>query len=332
MHCEQCGLTINSDGQHVCRQPGEKLFTLTHDFEIPALVDRNNTSLESTSLPLSDDTDTTLTIEEILNNKPKASGFISEVKAILATWKSYIKKPTKANTLLLIISGIAFILWFWSKYVSGNYSYMMPSGLKGIVSVLMGSFTNVPTRILHFSAMITLLTAYVPGLFTSSNNHFLANAKSSYVLIRKVLSYGKSSQLYVTLTALGAGLFFANYMMRNNSPNKYVPCFLLGLTILLSTSGLFNASFVRLIKGLFNDIARLLKIENKLVKYQLMVQIGFGSGLILSYIACLIRGIRSTSFTDNFAYYLGTVIVITGIILLVTHHPNTVTTRKEAQV
>lgn len=193
---------------------------------------------------------------------------------------------------------------------------MPPSGLKSIFAFLMASFNNVPARVLHFSALATLISAFLPALLGGEIHKIVGNIKGTFALSKRILSYKNSPTLNALIVALGAGLFFSNYLMRNNSGNKYFVCLTLGLTIMLSTSGLFNSTFVRLASGLTQDLAKILKIQQPLAKYQVALQLGFGGGLILSIVSSLFRGLTSNGLTDNFGYVAGIVVILTGFFMM----------------
>ncbi len=320
MHCQKCGRVIESEENHVCAGNLQKLFEPVYTGGIPGPVGANG-SLERTLLPLSGHMPEGMIIEDILSSRAQGAGLLKELRKILMIWRRFFKKPTKENIVLLIIGGVAFLLWLWTKYASGGYfgfgyDYIPPTGIKSVFAFIMGSFNNVPTRVLHYSAFMTLAAAYIPPIFSGNPARLGGNVRSTFELMRRLASYKKSKSTFIAVAALGAGLFFANYMMRNNSINKYFPCLTLGLTMILSSSGLFNATFVRLSKGLFNDIAKLLHIENSFNKYKVMLQIGFGSGLVLSVVACLIRKMSNSYFTDHMAYYIGGVIFVIGLAMV----------------
>lgn len=313
MYCEKCGQPIPPGEHHVCSENQAPSLTRKRMINRPPVPLKTSQSLERTTLTLSGRHPDNLTIEDIISGRKSNSGLIKEVKNVFVTWKGFIRKPTKANSILLAVGLVVFLLWAWSKYAPGYYS---SSSLKSTFSFLLATYTNIPARILHFSSLATLAVAFFPQILTGQTKKITAHFKSTLVLMKKILSFKKSKASYVGLISLGTGVFFANYLMRNNSTNKFMVCLSLGVTVLLSTTGLNNATFIRLSKGLINDVTRLIKIQPVVNKYKIVILLGFGSGLILSFIACLLRSIRSTAFTDHFAYYLGAVIVVVGMVLL----------------
>jgi hypothetical protein len=314
MTCKHCGQPIDLDKEHQCIVK-EKYNQKTISIIMPPAPHRSSPSLDQSVLSLSGNHPEHITLEQVLDFKQETEGFIKEVLNVVKIWKKFVKKPTKQNIILIICGVIAFILWFWTKYAPGGFNYMPPTGLKAVFSFLTASFNNVPSRILHFSALVTLVSAFLPAILGGQYEKVIANVNGVIQLIIKVISYKKSQVFYTLIIAAGAGLFFTNYMMRNNSINKYFACFTLGTMIMLSTSGLFKSTFVRLMKGLLNDITKLLKIKDFYTKYQIAIQLGFGGGLVLSIVSSLIRDISSSAFTDNLGYFLGFIVFVTGITL-----------------
>jgi hypothetical protein len=320
MTCQHCGQPLEANKQHHCVNPTQfKQKSLS--INMPPAPYRNSPSLDQTVLSISGHHPESITLEQVLDFKQESEGFIKEVLNVVKIWKKFVKKPTKHNIILLICGAIAFILWFWTKYAPGGFDYMPPTGLKAVFSFLTASFNNIPSRILHFSALVTLVSAFLPSILGGQYEKVISNVNGVIQLIIKVISYKKSQVYYTLIMALGAGLFFSNYMMRNNSINKYFACFTLGTMIMLSTSGLFKSTFVRLMKGLLNDITKLLKIKDFYTKYQIALQLGFGGGLVLSIVSSLLRNVSSSSFTDNIGYVLGFIVFITGIVLSIQNKP-----------
>ena len=316
MTCQHCGQPIEPDKPHHCvnlSSPHHKSMSMS----IPMAPHLSSPTLDRSILSLSGHHPESITLEQVLDFKQESEGFIKEVMNVFKIWKKFIKKPTKQNIILLLCGAIAFVLWFWTKYAPGGFNYMPPTGLKALFSFLTASFNNVPTRILHFSAIVTLVSAFLPAIIGGQYEKVIANFNGVIQLIIKVISYKKSQVFYTLIIAFGAGLFFSNYMMRNNSINKYFACFTLGTMIMLSTAGLFKSTFVRLVKALLNDITKLLKVKDFYTKYQIALQLGFGGGLVLSIVSSLLRDISSNAITDNIGYTLGVGIVITGLVLSV---------------
>lgn len=281
---------------------------------IPKAPAKESSSMERYFAPVTPGAPNGMTFEELIA-KGSSTGFFGEIKRLIKSVVQVVKKPSKQNIIVLAAALIAIILWAWTKYSPG-FNYMMPEGLKGVMAVLTGSFNNVPARILHFSAITTLVTAYGPSLIKGNVKPITGNLKTAFGLAQRILRQ-KGNRMYVTLLAAGVGMFTANYMMRNNSQNKYMACLTLGLMVLLSTGGLFNATFVKLIKAAYQDIAKFLKKGQEAANYQIAVQLGFGSGLILSYLACIIRGMSSNSITDNIAYIFGVIMIVAAIVLMI---------------
>lgn len=320
MYCTKCGqLLVSNEAQcSHCSPTQTNVFKPVYNFKVPPVPSMSSPSFERTTLALTPNAPTNLTIEEILSAKSSALGVLSALRSIVKTWKEIIKKPSPANIMVLAMGVILFILWVWTKYVPGPYNMMKPSGIANVLGILTATFNNIPARVLHFSALVTLVTAFLPPIIKGDVSRLTSNIKSSFGLARKVISYKKSVTLYIAIIASGVGMFFANYLMRNCSINKYAVCLTLGTTVIFSASGLFNSTFIKLCAGIYNDITQLLKLRQKLAKYQISIQLGLGTGLILSIVPCFVRGAVSTDFTDHFAYFLGFVIIILGVLLAVT--------------
>jgi hypothetical protein len=278
---------------------------------------KSSHSFNGTSLAISSNAPKDMTLEDLKNFQNSSKGIITQFRSIFKVLKTTIKNPSKENIRLLVFAGVFFILWFWTKYSPEGFNFMMPGGLKGVFAVLTGSFNNVPARVLHFSSLITLMTAFLPGIATSKQS-FLGNIKSVLALMRTLLKDKKGTMFSVAIASFGFGLFLSNYLMRNNSSNKYMVCLTLGVTILLSTSGLFKSTFVKLSIGFFNDLSRIFRFETFLNKYKLALQIGVGSALVSSYLICLIRGAVYSSITDHLGYILGVIVFAFGFVKAVT--------------
>lgn len=317
MYCAKCGLLLGSNETQCshCSPSQLKVFKPIYNFKVPPVPSMSSPSFERTTLALTPNAPAHLTIEEILSAKASTLGVFGMLRSIVTTWKEIFKKPSPTNIVILAMGAIMLILWVWTKYIPGPYRMMSRGGIASVLATLTASFNNVPARVLHFSALVTLGIAFLPPLIKGDISPLTNNVKGSFGLVRKILSYKKSKSLYSVIIASGVGMFFANYLMRNCSMNKYFVCLTLGVTVIFSSSGLFNSTFIKLCAGIYNDITKLLKIHTKLTKYQTSLKLGLGFGLILSIVPCFMRRVRSTNFTDHSAYILGIVIVVVGIFL-----------------
>lgn len=314
MSAKQCDQPVESEGNHDDHSPQVK-------FKFTSLARPHFTAssshVELTWLTLSGQHPESISMDKIVNAQLNQTSFLREMKKILMIWKRFVKKPTKENIILLVGVGVAFLLWFWTIYAPGGFNYMPPSGLKSVFAFLSASFNNVPTRVLHFSALVTLVSAFLPSLIQGKIGPLLGNIQGVVALTRKIISYQKSQVFNIMIISLGAGLFFSNFMMRNNSINKYFACFTVGMMIMMATSGMFNSTFVRLCKGLFYDVAKMFRYQSYLSKYQIALQLGFGGGLIMSIISSVIRDVFNNAMTDSIGYILGMIIMGTGLVLSV---------------
>lgn len=318
MKCTVCNKEIVSGVNHVCIEEKYIKSNVKPNFVQPDFNrSEKSASYHGIALAISPNPPKDLTLEDIKNFKSSHSGFIHELiksgKVVIKT----IKHPSKENIRILVISLVFFIIWFWTKYMPGGFNYMMPGGIKSVFAVLFGTFNNVPARVLHFSSILTLLTSFLP-IISQPKRTFMGNLKSSVAVIRPIVKDVKSKSFSVFIMAFGLGLFTSNFLMRNNSSNKYMVCLSLGMTMILSTSGMFNTTFVKLSKSFFYDLSRLLRFESFLNKYQIVLQAGIGIALISSYLICLIHGMFYFGFVDALGYILGTGIFIFGTFRLVT--------------
>ena len=156
MYCEKCGQLIDSESNHQCSESSGKVIKSKMNLSIPKPPPRTSTAYETTSIPLSDHVPGNLTLEEILSRKSVTPGFLKEIKTVFSIWKKVLKKPSKGNIILLIFGLLLFLIWIWTKYIPGPFTYMMPGGIKSIFAILFATFNNVPARILHYSCLVTL--------------------------------------------------------------------------------------------------------------------------------------------------------------------------------
>ena len=292
------------------------------NFTPPKPPPQGSAAYEYTMVALTPGAPELVTVEKVLNAQMEsletgASQILGVVRALLDIkniWKGILRKPTKANMIVITCGFITMLLWFWTKYLPGFYNYMSPGGIKNVVAFLFGTFNNVPTRILHFSSVMTLATAFLPSLFDGGDvTKAVGGVKTTITLWKKFISYRGTRTFSVMIISIGVGMFAANYMMRNCSYNKYFPCLTLGITIILSSSILFKSSFIKLFAGLYHDILRLFKLEKLVAKYTMAIQIGVGTGLVSSILACLLRG----PLGDNIGYIIGVIIMVGGALLTV---------------
>ncbi len=283
------------------------------DLNIPKPPGNSSPSFERVTVALSGSPPAGITIEDILLAKNKSVSTLNVIRSMFNSWLGFFKKPTLRNIVLIGAAVVFFAIWVWTKYVPGPYIFMMPPGIASIFAILFATLNNIPARVLHFSALVTLASTFLPGLMKGNLASMAAPVKNSAALIKQIISYKNNKTLYSAVTSCGVALFISNYLMRNCSINKYFVCLTLGLAILLSSSGMINATFPKLCGAIFNDVLRLLKIRDKLSKYITAITIGLGLGFILSIVPSLLRGLTG----DYGAYMLGSLVMVAGIVLMV---------------
>lgn len=258
---------------------------------------------------------TLLSVQELNNLKNQGNGVLPEIKRIVKSIQETLKSPTLQNVFVFAVALASILLWIITSY-NANYNYMPATGLKGLLAIAFGSYNNVFARVIHFSSVYALLSVFIPQLMKKKSIS-ITGISQSVKHIKNTLKDKKSKVFGFFVMALGLSYILGNFMMRNNSHNKYLACLTFGLSVLLATKELKRTSFIRLLKALLYDLKKLLKIKSSKNKYGDIIRQGLGFGLVSTFILGFLRKILPYSMGDKIGYLLGGLIVVVGLYLII---------------
>ncbi len=256
-----------------------------------------------------------VTPKELSEIRNRGRGLKSEFTKIFRTIKETFKHPTAKNLIMLGAALITILVWAITVY-DPYFNYMPAYGMKGFLAVLFGTYNNVLARTLHFSSVFTMLSVFIPQLLKEKMIR-VGSVPSAIKGIAAALKDTKQKEFGMVFLVLGLAYVFSNFMMRNNSINKYLACGTFGIALVLSGSELRNTTFFRVLYALIYDIKRLVKKPDLFSKNSEMIRQVFGLGTVSAILLSLMRKILPFIIGDYIGYILGSILFVLGVVLMI---------------